>query len=178
VALSQAVRWDTPSQLGEVDETLYGIAWPKLVARMTAILRDRDTAEEVSQEALLRLLLQARAGRAPADPRAWVARVAFNLAMSHGRHAQVAKRRSHQLTVPIAGSSAEQEAIERERSSALRRALAELESNDRLILVLAASGHSGVEIAGRVGWSHAAVRVRLHRLRRRLRDRLLQLEAA
>lgn len=161
-----------------VDEALFLAAWPNLLRGTTVIVRDADTAQEISQEAILRLLQEHRAGRAPANPRSWLSRVAFNLAMSRGRRTQVERRRAPSLAGPMTQVSAEEEAIEQERFSKMRRAIAELGSDDRAILMLAASGHSGVEIARQVGRSHSAIRVRLHRLRRRVRDRLEQLEAA
>jgi RNA polymerase sigma-70 factor (ECF subfamily) len=145
---------------------------------MAGILRDPDIAQEVSQEALLRLILQERAGRSPRNPNAWLSRVAFNLAMSHGRHAQVVRRRASELALGPSHASAEEAVLEQERYALVRRAMAELHAEDRTMLVLAATGHTGVEIASRTGRSHSAVRVRLHRARRQLRTRLQQLEAA
>jgi RNA polymerase sigma-70 factor (ECF subfamily) len=157
---------------------LYTTAWPRLLRRMNGVLRDEAAAEEVSAEAIFRLTLQIKAGRMPEHPDAWLARVAFNVAMSRGRRQQVAARRAAQLLPLTTRGSVEDEAIDHERLTTMRRAVAELKPDDRLLVLLAASGHSGLEIAGRLGWSHAAVRTRLHRLRARLRVRLDQLEAA
>jgi RNA polymerase sigma-70 factor, ECF subfamily len=159
-------------------DTVWATARPRLVRRMQTILGDASIAEDVSQEALLRLAIETRAGRTPDNPGAWLWRVAFNLAMSHGRHDEVARRRSHELIRGTSHCSVEEDALDRERLASMRRAVAELRPDDRLILVLAASGHSGVEIARRIGATHGAVRARIHRLRARLKVRLLQLEAA
>lgn len=156
----------------------YAAIRPWLVRRMQSITRDPGVAEDLSQEALLRLAIEIRAGRTPDNIRAWLARVGFNLVMSRGRHHEVERRRSHELLVDLARLSPEDRAIERERTRSMCRALSELGPDDRRLLVMAASGHSGVEIARRLGRSHAAVRTRLHRLRARLRGRLAALEAA
>ena len=163
---------------GDGREVPYEAIWPGLVRRLTAITRDPDLAEEVSQEALVRLTLAVRAGRRPVNLAAWLTRVGLNLAISHGRRSRVAARRAHQLVAVVVPGSPEDRVVEREQMTVLRRVLAELEPDDRLLLILSASGHSGVEIAGRVGMSHTCVRTRLHRLRGRLRARLAQLEAA
>jgi len=178
MVLAQLAADPTAWSLEGADETLYSAAWPWLVRRMAMIVRDREVAEDVSQEALLRLVLEARAGRTPGNPRAWLSRVAFNLAMSHGRHAQVERRRAPELIGGRIGSSPEDEVVEHERFATIRRGLAELAPDDRVMLVLAASGHSGLEIARQVGRSHSTVRVRLHRARRRLRARLEELQTA
>ena len=178
MALAHAQPESITSALNGVAETIGTATFQRLVQRMAAVLRDPDVAQEVSQEALLRLVLQERAGKAPRNPNAWLSRVAFNLAMSHGRRVQVARRRAPELTLGPSHASAEEAVLEQERYALVRRAMAELHADDRQMLVLAATGHTGVEIASRTGRSHSAVRVRLHRARRQLRTRLQQLEAA
>ena len=162
----------------QVPHEPYAAVRPWLVVRMQSFTRDVGAAEDVSQEALLRLALEIRAGRTPDNIRAWLARVAINLAVTQGRRSQVARRHAHELMLDAGRSSPEDRAIERERTRSMCRVLAELRPDDRRILVMAASGRSGIEIARHVGRSHAAVRTRLHRLRARVRGRLAALEAA
>ena len=159
-------------------ECPYTALRPWLVQRIVSIARDADIAEDVSQEALLRLALEIRAGRTPDNIRAWLVRVGFNLVMSNARRSQVARRRSHELLADGARSLPEERAIEAERSASMWRALAEVAPRDQRMVAMAASGHSGAEIAREVGSSDAAIRTRLHRLRTRLRARLAALEAA
>lgn len=67
-------------------------------------------------------------------------------------------------------------AIRGEQAIALGEALLELAPEDRMILLLSeAEGHSGPEVARELGLSHDAVRARLSRVRRRLRERLAPL---
>jgi RNA polymerase sigma-70 factor (sigma-E family) len=66
--------------------------WPKLVAVLSLYCGDRDLAEDVAQEALLRVCVHwATVARADAPDR-WLYRVAFNLAKSHWRRRKVARR--------------------------------------------------------------------------------------
>jgi RNA polymerase sigma-70 factor (sigma-E family) len=66
--------------------------WPKLVAVLSLYCGDRDLAEDVAQEALLRACTHwAKVSRADAPDR-WLYRVAFNLTKSHWRRRKVARR--------------------------------------------------------------------------------------
>jgi len=170
-------RGSTDAAGGVELEPLCATVWPRLVRLLTLKTGDRAIAEEVSQDALLRLALEIRAGRTPDNIGAWLIRVAMNLATSVGRRSQVARRHAYQLD-PQPTRSPEDLAIDRERFASMHRAFAELRPRDRHILLLSARGHSGLEIANRTGITHGAVRTRLHRLRTRLQARLAQLEAA
>jgi RNA polymerase sigma-70 factor (ECF subfamily) len=134
-----------------------------------AITRDHEAAEEICQEAFTRLLLEVRAGRAPDNPRAWLRRVASNLAISRGRHSQVVDRKRASLVSYDIGDSAEVAALRHEDARAMVEALGRLQATDREALLLAASGLSGAEIGLRLGRSDGAVRTLLCRARHKLR---------
>ncbi len=141
--------------------------------------REAEVAEDLAQEAFLRLQRELLAGRAPANLRAWLYRVAVNLAISRGRRLAVARRRLVE-TWPEAGEddSPEVLAIHVERTARLDGALRDLAPETRLALMLAAHGFSGREIAVAVGRSEVATRTLLCRARLRLRARLLGEEMA
>jgi RNA polymerase sigma-70 factor (ECF subfamily) len=134
-----------------------------------AITRDHGVAEEICQEAFTRLLVEARAGRAPDNPRAWLRRVASNLAVSRGRHIQVVDRKRSSLVSYEIGDSAETAAIRHEDARVVVEALARLQATDREALLMAASGLSGAEIGARLGRSGGAARTLLCRARYKLR---------
>jgi RNA polymerase sigma-70 factor (ECF subfamily) len=134
-----------------------------------AITRDHEVAEEICQEAFTRLLLEVRAGRAPDNPRAWLRRVARNLAISRGRHNQVVDRRQAALVSFELGDSAEVAAIRHEEARVVIEALGRLQATDREALLLAASGLSGAEIGARLGRTDGAARTLLCRARHKLR---------
>ncbi len=52
--------------------------------------RDAEAAEDLTHETFLRLHREVIEGRGPTDPRAWLYRVAANLATSRGRRTAVA----------------------------------------------------------------------------------------
>ena len=143
-----------------------------LVRRLTILTRDADVAEDLAQEAFLRLAREIEAGRAPDDAAAWLHRVAGNLVASRGRHLTVVDRRQGELSRPDAPETPEAIAIQGEVSGALRRALAELAPSDRRALLLAAQGYGGSEIAASIGRTPGATRTLLCRARSKLRIRL------
>jgi RNA polymerase sigma-70 factor (ECF subfamily) len=59
--------------------------WPRLVGSMSLYVGRRDVAEDLAQEALIRVCARWEEVRKAESPSAWAHRVAFNLAKSRGR---------------------------------------------------------------------------------------------
>lgn len=139
--------------------------------------RDPSTAEDLLQETFLRLTTEARAGRAPDQVRAWLFRVASNLAISRARRQSTANtwmgRYGQSEHDGMVMDSPESAAIRRERTETLERALGDLPDEARVALLLAAHGFKGEEIAETIGRSHGATRSMLMRARLRVRDELV-----
>jgi RNA polymerase sigma-70 factor (ECF subfamily) len=148
----------------------------EVTAHLGALVHDRLEAEDLNQEAFLRLHAQASAGRPPENVRAWLHRVAVNLAMSRGRHLQVQSRVAPRLRVDDDASATDELVVRREDERRLRAALADMAPTDREALLLAAAGYSGPEIAAELGRSQVATRTLLCRARGRLRIRLAAAE--
>lgn len=140
--------------------------------RLTTITRDPELAEDLTQEAFVRLLTQVRSGRCPDDVGAWLARVGHNLAMSQGRRKAVAARHRGDLvrTEVMPSPEAVTLAVEEQRSVAA--VLEGLAAVDRDALVMAAHGYKGAEIARTIGRSEMATRTIMCRARARIRARL------
>jgi RNA polymerase sigma factor (sigma-70 family) len=144
-----------------------------LQRRLTVICRDAEAAQDLAQEAFLRLAGEVEAGRIPDDPAAWLHRVGRNLAMSRGRHLQVVDRRNGELPRPGVAPGPEEAAIEHETASAAVRALGGLSVTEQQALVLAAYGCPGTEIAASIGRTPGATRTLLCRARGRVRETML-----
>jgi RNA polymerase sigma-70 factor (ECF subfamily) len=140
---------------------------------LTSLTRDRSAAEDLAQEAFVRLLGEVGAGRRPGNVGGWLFRVAANLAASRGRHLAVVAKHAQALPHGDPPPSPEDVLAERERSRALNIALARLRPSDREIVLLAAGGFDGAELAARVGKSPVATRTMLCRARGRLREELI-----
>ena len=133
--------------------------------------RDPDVAEELVQEAFLRLVREVE-HRRPDNVRAWLYRVTANLVLSRGRRLSVSDRWQHLLVARDTPEEPEAVAIRREGIGNLEAALGGLSRDARTALLLAASGFSGVEIAATIGRTDAATRTLMCRARLRMRERL------
>jgi RNA polymerase sigma-70 factor, ECF subfamily len=131
--------------------------------------RDHAAAEDLLHETFVRLLVETAAGRPPAYLRAWLFRVAANLATSRARRRGVATRRAPELIRRDVAPSPEEMLLDREAAQALERRLADLPDPVRVALVLSAHGFTGAEIARRIGRTELATRSLLWRHRGRLR---------
>jgi RNA polymerase sigma-70 factor (ECF subfamily) len=160
-------------------------AWTDHHAEVYAFLvratRDPGVAEDILQEAFLRLTREVRAGRAPDNARAWLYRVGSNLAVSRGRRITTALRGLVQIGA-AAGAARTADAPEttylgREGRAALVLALADLGPDARTALLLSSEGFTGAEIAAAIGRSELATRTLLCRTRVQVRRRLESAEA-
>ena len=153
----------------------------EIYAFLVRTTRDPESAEDLLQEAYLRLTREVRAGRGPDNTRAWLYRVAGNLAISRGRRIAASVRGLLRIATAAgparAGDAPEAGYIQRESRSALLGALAGLGPDARAALLLAAEGFTGAEIAAAIGRSEAATRTLLCRTRLRVRQRLEPAEA-
>ncbi len=170
---SNDANTDPISDANALVEQMYTEHAARLRGWLTAICRDEAAAEDLTQEAFVRLLREAREGRAPDDAVAWLHRVASNLAMSRGRRISVADRRAGDLPQPSLVSSPEVDAVAAEEAAAVRTAVTELEGDDRDAVILAAHGFRGPEIAERIGRTNGATRTLLCRARAKVREQLL-----
>ena len=139
--------------------------------------RDPDLAADVTQEAFLRLLQEIRGGRYPDNVGAWLYRTSMNLIITRARRASVARRFAPRLVARDEPDGPDVIALGNEQHRELEALLADLSVADRLVLVMAAQGASGEEIAGHLGRSQGATRTQLTRARTRLRAAALHREA-
>lgn len=105
--------------------------WPRLVGTLSLYLGRRDQAEELAQEALVRVCAHWAKVRAASSPSAWAHRVAFNLAKSSFRRRATWARIGHRAVE-------RPHAVERDEASAIavRDALQRLPAVQREALVL------------------------------------------
>jgi RNA polymerase sigma-70 factor (ECF subfamily) len=157
---------------GRIVETAFTEHAALLVRRLTAVTRDPEVAQDLVQDAFLRLAREVEAGRSPTEPRAWLLRVATNLAMSRGRHLAVVDRTAERLPRPTAPADPAEVVIQLEASAEVWSAMTRLSATERRALLLAAHGFAGAEIAETIGRTPGATRTLLCRARSKVRDRL------
>ncbi|HEV2756347.1 MAG TPA: RNA polymerase sigma factor [Actinomycetota bacterium] len=125
---------------------------------------DERTAEELTQEAFYRACVAALRFRGESSVRTWLFGIARKVLLEHLRH----RARVEPSADP---GPAAAEHVEHEDRVDLERAFARLSIDDREVLMLVdVLGFEPREAAGTLEIDPGALRVRLHRARRRLRD--------
>ena len=105
--------------------------WPRLVRSLTLYTAEADLAEELAQEALLRVCEHWPRVRDSDSPSAWAHRVAFNLAKSQFRRRRIQRR--HKRAQARTADAVEQELA---GPLALRQAVLALPDGQRRVLAL------------------------------------------
>lgn len=135
-----------------------------------------DLAQDIMQEAFLRLWKQWQEGEEIVNPRAWLLRVARNLAEDQAKSAF--RRNGTHPPQSMNGVRSHDplphESLEREETFAqLRGVMEQLATGDREILTLRyALDYDAARIAELLGVNVTAVHMRLSRARQRLAERL------
>jgi putative glutamine amidotransferase len=142
-------------------EAIYERHSAGLIRRLQRMLGSRESAEDLAQEAFLRLWQRAPADLAPAEQAAWLQRTATNLAIDelrrrrHRDHGQL----EEEAVAALSGDGAE--------ALTVREALARLSAHERLLVLLRfQAGLSHAEIAETLAISTDAARKRVERARR------------
>jgi RNA polymerase sigma-70 factor (ECF subfamily) len=136
------------------------------------LVGDRFEAEDVAQDAYLRIFRGLAGFREEAAFETWMHRIVANCAMTHlrkrGRFGDVL-RDEHGPEQPVA-DRAQERAVQRDE---LERGLAVLPEGQRAVLLLKdVYGLSVREIAEELGIEEGAVKVRAHRARKKLKELL------
>jgi RNA polymerase sigma-70 factor (ECF subfamily) len=152
----------------------------RLVYRIAyAVLRRHHDAEDATQETFLRVLRYSSKLAAVEDPKTWLARIAWRVAVDRskqrGRTREIALE-DPEKPIPEAASSdapADETLHGAEVSAALERMIAALPEKLREPLILSTIEEmSPREVAETLGINEAAVRSRVFRARQILRDKL------
>jgi RNA polymerase sigma-70 factor, ECF subfamily len=148
-------------------EALYLEVYPLVVRTVYLVVFDRDVAQEITHESFLRLWQQRNRLRDAEHPRAWLMRVAVNLAIDH-RRSWVAGLRHRLLPTPSPDPAVL--ALNRLEIEDMRRQLLRLKPRDRAVLALRyEQGLTFPEIGRILGRPEPTVKTLLHRALGRLR---------
>lgn len=132
-----------------------------------SVLRQRQDAEDVAQEALVRAHRRLPTLRDPSRFRAWIVRMTWRLALDRRRGDQ--RRRQREL-VHTELASMKGEPGPTGREATLLAAIDALPEKLRLVIVLASlEGHDIDEVAGLLGVPSGTVKSRLFTARKRLK---------
>ena len=140
---------------------------PRLRAYLRRVAGDAALADDILQEAFIRLLRSGRPGASEGETAAFLYRAATNLVYDHWRRKRRERSALGRLGAPVA--AAEPVAPESDFS----RIFARLGPRDRALLWLAhVEGRSHAEIGAALGLKAISVRVMLFRARAELARRL------
>jgi RNA polymerase sigma-70 factor, ECF subfamily len=142
------------------------------------LVGDRQEAEDVAQEAYLRVFRGLAGFRGDAQFETWLYRIVSNAAMSHlrkrRRFGELVLESSEEQREPPSPVRVDEEAVDRD---SLTAALESLPPSLRVVVILKdIYGLSCREIGEQIGASEGAVKVRLHRARKKLKERLFGVE--
>ena len=139
------------------------------------MLRDRDAAGDIAQEALVRMW-QHRAEITPETSRSWLLRTAQNLCIDHTRRRSVRAGPALDDVTPHVfdrSPGPDDSASGVEAGNAIAKALGGLSPRDRaIVLMREVQGMSYEEIAGSFAMPLGTLKATLHRARERLRRTL------
>jgi RNA polymerase sigma-70 factor (ECF subfamily) len=162
----------------EAEEDLLEVAvrdHGRLVYRIAyAVLRNTADAEDAAQEAFLRVLRSRKTMSGIQDQKAWLARIAWRVAVERRRQTTQAAARSDEAGdhLPSPRHGAERALLDAERTELLQQLVLALPDALRDSLVLSALEElSPREVGAILDLSEAAVRSRIFRARQILRER-------
>ncbi len=152
---------------------IYDRYYSRVHGYASSMLRDRGAADDVVQETFLRAQVNLEVLREPEKLSAWLFRIAHNLCMDHLRARQSSRvdfDADPESACACEASRAERDLERDEMSSCVRSKIDLLPVNDRAVILLYdLKEFSQQEIADVLGIEVGAVKVRLHRGRKRLR---------
>jgi RNA polymerase sigma-70 factor (ECF subfamily) len=159
----------------EIDLTALVETYSSLLFRVAhSVLRCRAEAEDVVQDAFVRVMEHRRSLTEVRDMRVWLVRIAWNLAIDRKRRRRP-EPMNELFAEHLAATSvpADKALAEAERMKAVLRELERLPKAERHALLLSSVDElSAAEMARVLGRSESAVRALLFRARTRLRERL------
>lgn len=139
-------------------------------------VRQPETARDLAQDVALKAWVRLSSLNDPRTFKAWVRRIAANAARDHLR--RMAVRKEDELDAALHVVSDDDPHQKAERVAEVRLMMTVLDTEDPEVvelLMAKANGESIESIAGRLSLSEGALKMRLMRVRKRLRQRLEEL---
>jgi RNA polymerase sigma-70 factor (ECF subfamily) len=164
VGVDVELQSDFEARLVETSTLAFRVAY--------SVLRHREDAEDVAQEAFAKAYRNFRQLRDRERFRAWLARMTWRLAIDRCRATTRRQRVEQTASLTPASTTAEAEAA-RDRADELWRAIDALPEKLRIVIVLASiEGHGVEEVAALLRLPAGTVKSRLFAARQRLKEQL------
>jgi RNA polymerase sigma-70 factor, ECF subfamily len=149
-------------------DSLFQTLYPSLFRYLHRLTGDADIADDIAQEAFVRLLKQSLPEN---EVRPWLFTVAMNLVRDHARKVERRQRLLTTAPVLVSTSALPDEAVERSESvSSVRVILDQLSARDQQLLLMREEGFKYEEIARVIGVAPASVGTLIARALRRFAE--------
>lgn len=149
-------------------ESLFQQLYPSLFRYLHRLTGDADIADDIAQEAFVRLLKQ---NLPEAEVRPWLFTVAMNLVRDHARKVERRNRLLTTAPVLVSTSALPDEAVEHnEAVASVRVVLDQLSPRDQQLLLMREEGFKYEEIARVIGVAPASVGTLIARALRRFAE--------
>jgi RNA polymerase sigma-70 factor (ECF subfamily) len=138
-----------------------------------SVLRQRQDAEDVAQEAFARAFPRFGSLRDPAVFRGWIVRTTWRLALDRWRADRRRAAREEAAASEVPAADAEAQAAASRRAERLWQCIDALPDKLRITIVLSAiEGHGVKEVGALLGIPEGTVKSRLHLARKALAEKL------
>jgi RNA polymerase sigma-70 factor, ECF subfamily len=175
-AASESTQLVTRARRNDPDaiEQLIRLYQNRILTLAFRMLRNREDAEDIAQEAFLKAFAQLQRLHDDAAFGAWVGRIAANLCLAKLRHKSAKAEILTDPTVLCAQADNAEQWIDHQEAEAIRNAVAQLPTKYRWALVsFYVEGRSYEETAKLAGIPTLTLKTRLYRARQLLRDKLV-----
>ncbi|MFC5045545.1 RNA polymerase sigma factor [Aquimarina hainanensis] len=130
---------------------------------------DRDTANDLSQEVFIRVWNNLTSFRGASSYKTWIYRITVNTCLQYVKK----EKKAQTLPIPeIADRTSGMEDVTNPKISMLYNAIGQLKKVDRLIIMMVLENQDYASISEVIGISPANVRVKIHRIKKRLETTL------
>lgn len=144
---------------------------PKILSVVRGVVSNREDAEEVAQDVFVKAYFSIKSFRGECSFSTWLFRIAYNMSISKTR----LKKREHipienTGNIPDESLASAENFIDTERLyRALNKTLSELDVSDRFLIISFYNHEKSIkEISEITGMSESNVKVKLHRIKKRL----------
>ncbi|PKP00369.1 MAG: RNA polymerase subunit sigma-70 [Bacteroidetes bacterium HGW-Bacteroidetes-8] len=158
------------------DQELYKVIVEEYSPRVLSVIRGvipcREDAEEVAQDVFVKAFFSLNKFRGDSSLSTWLFRIAYNMSISKTRLKKVnfVPVDSAQISSNYCSDNSEEEAYIREkRFELLNRMLSSLDTSERFLIALFYNHEKSIkEIADITGTKESNVKVKLHRIKKRM----------
>ena len=173
IKLMRAIARGNTSELGQ----LYLRHKDRTVALAYRILGQWNRAEDISQEAFLRVYMAAGRYRPEAEFTTWLYKIVVNLCIDEKRRIQRSDSLAQTYEYIRAGTKSSLNDNEKvEIVGVVHKAIQKLNRRQRIVVILhKLEGLSHAEISNRTGWSQSSIESLLVRAYRKLRKELINI---